>query len=311
MIEHRLSTSVLVVCTCMAVSIPGCTNNQTDGDQFRPDPVCEAIVAGQVDRAMQLVKQGADVNANHGCALFAAAGRGQLELVKLLLGHKADPNRHLSGNVAVVIGVTPLQSAVISRKVQMVQMLLDGGANPRNDIDSFDVVINFGDVETAELLLGHGANANMADPLRGDEYASEYVSPGESRQVRVPRRDLESDRIDKTAKRWQCTVSGGESLLFRTTRSGAPGTGNGRERIAKLLLDHGADPNARTLNGATPLMMAASQHNHGVMKILLHAGADVKATDRCGRTAEEYAVLYPQHQRARLAPETKALLRGR
>ena len=103
------------------------------------------------------------------------------------------------------------------------------------------------------------------------------------------------------------------SLDFRINglRRSDPGRSmvrEGRERIAKQLIERGADPNAKTLNGSTPLMYAASQHNHGVMTMLMDAGADVKATDRCGRTAEDYAVLYPRHQRAHLAPQTKALL---
>jgi ankyrin repeat protein len=311
MIDIRHPIGVPVIWVLMAMYLPGDANSQLARNQFRPSPICEAIVSGNVDRAMQLVKQGEDVNAASGCALFAAAGRGQLELVKLLLDHKADPNRRLSGDLTVIVGTTPLSSAVQSRKVQMVQMLLEGGANPRNDLDAFQVVINFGDVEMAELLLRHGANANMTYPLKGDVTVYQPVSERESRGITVPRRDLEPDRIDDTLKRFQCRISEGESLLYSTVRSGSPGTGDGRDRIAKLLIDHGADPNARALNGSTPLMMAASQHNHRVMTMLMDARADVKATDRCGRTAEDYAVLYPKHQRAPLAPQTKALLQDR
>lgn len=309
MIENRRPIVARAVCALMAMSLPGGANSQLARDQFRPSPICEAIVSGNVDRAMQLVKQGEDVNAASGCALFAAAGRGQLELVKLLLEHKADPNRRLSGDLTVIVGTTPLSSAVQSRKVQMVQMLLEGGANPGNDFHAFQVVLNFGDVEIADLLLRQGANANMTYPPEGDVYASL-----DGRQVKVPRSDLEPDQIDNTVKRLQCrvsTLSEGTSLLYLAVGPGSPGGADGRERISKMLIDRGADPNAKTLNGSTALMYAASQHNHGVMTMLMDAGADVKATDRCGRSAEDYAVLYPRHQRANLAPQTKALLQER
>jgi len=309
MIDIRHPIGVPVIWVLMAMSLPGDANSQLARDQFRPSPICEAIVSGNVDRAMQLVKQGEDVNAASGCALFAAAGRGQLELVKLLLDHKADPNRRLSGDLTVIVGTTPLSSAVQSRKVQMVQMLLEGGANPRNDFDAFQVVLNFGDVEMAELLLRQGANANMTYPPEGDVYASL-----DGRQVKVPRSDLEPDQIDNTVKRLQCrvsTLSEGTSLLYLAVGPGSPGGADGRERISKMLIDRGADPNAKTLNGSTALMYAASQHNHRAMTMLMDAGADVKATDRCGRTAEDYADLNPKHSRAKFAPQTKALLQER
>ena len=218
MIEIRLPIGVPVICALMAMSLQGCANVQLGGDQFRPGPVCEAIVSGNVDRAMQLVKQGEDVNAGSGCALFAGAQRGQLELVKLLLDHKADPNMRVTGDLTVIMGAsTPLQAAVTSRKVQMVQMLLERGANPRDDFYAFQAVLGLRNTEMAELFLRHGANANMTYPRGGNVYASKELTPTHSQQVTVPRRDLEPDRIDNTVKRLQCrisTLSGGASLLY-------------------------------------------------------------------------------------------------
>jgi ankyrin repeat protein len=270
-------------------------------------------VSGNLDRAAQLIRQGGDVNAGSGCALIAAAQRGHTDLVRLLLEYKADPNRRASGDLPVIFGAsTPLEAAVTSRKAQTVQALLEGGASPRSDFEAFEVVLNFSDVEMAELLLRHGANANMTTPALEYEYASVEIGPRESRQVKVPRRDLEPDRIDNTAKRFQCGISLGSqgSLLYLAVGRGRDP--DRRSRIVKLLIDHGADPNAKTLNGSTPLMEAAKQHNHRVMTMLLDAGADVKAADRCGRTAEEYADFYPPGLTpSRLAPQTKALLQDR
>src|SRR6266850_3994198 len=206
MIEIKRPISVPVVCTLMAMCLQGCGNLSMDGDQYSRGPICDAIVSGNVDRAIQLVKQGGDVNAGSGCALFAAAQRGQLELVKLLLEHKADPNRRIAGDLTVVMGASsPLMAAVVSRKVQMVQMLLAGGADPRDDFGAFGVVLNFNDVEMAGLILRHGANANMAYPAHRPAYA--YVGPqNDQKQVEIPRRDLEPDRIDRTVKSHQCSI---------------------------------------------------------------------------------------------------------
>ncbi|KAJ1475513.1 ankyrin repeat protein, partial [Baffinella frigidus] len=48
---------------------------------------------------------------------------------------------------------------------------------------------------------------------------------------------------------------------------------NGREEVVKVLLDAGADVEAKTTVGATPLYVAASNGHAGVVRILLNAGA--------------------------------------
>ncbi len=308
-----------VVCALIALSLQGCANAQADAHRSRPSPVCEAIVAGKMERATKLVEQGADVNADRGCALIAAAARDELKLVQLLLDHGANPNRIVSGDAAEIMGSSaPLVAAVQSRDTQMVRLLLERGADPRDNFEAFEIVLNFSNVEMAELLLCHGANANMTQRRQRNVYASVEVTPNNWQQVIVPPRDLEPDRIDETAKRFQCSMGdSSESLLYLAAGgSGGPGGVGGPEahsldRIVELLLAHGADPNARTTNGSTPLMFAASQHNHGVMTLLIDAGADVKATDRCGHTALDYADQYPRNRRAPLSPQTKALLQER
>ena len=60
--------------------------------------------------------------------------------------------------------------------------------------------------------------------------------------------------------------------------------------ITAVLLDAGADINARTGRGMTPLMFAAAMNNNPmVLAALVEAGADVNAQDEGGRMAVGYA----------------------
>ncbi len=281
---------------------------------YRPSVLCQEIVGGNLERAVELIERGADVNASRGCALTAAASRGELQLAELLLDHGASPNRTVSGDLAVIMGgSTPLVSAIQSRDVRMVRLLLDRGASAVDDLEAFQIVINFSDMEMASLLLSHGADPNLTYGADGPAYAIVYTTEGnrrEGRQVEVPRADLAPDRIGDTARRWQCDISDASSLLHEAVGPGGVGSREDRNQIVRLLLERGADPNVMTpRNGTTPLMRAASLQNHEAIVMLMDAGADVQAVDRCARTAMDYVDVYPE--RAAGAPQSRALLDGR
>lgn len=56
--------------------------------------------------------------------------------------------------------------------------------------------------------------------------------------------------------------------------------------VARLLLEHGADVNARISDGSgrTPLHVAAESNRAEVVRVLLEHGANVSAEDSRGRT---------------------------
>ena len=59
--------------------------------------------------------------------------------------------------------------------------------------------------------------------------------------------------------------------------------------IVSLLLEAGADVNAKGDNEETALMLAAANPNPEVVSLLLEAGADVNARDNRGNSALNYA----------------------
>ncbi len=62
-----------------------------------------------------------------------------------------------------------------------------------------------------------------------------------------------------------------------------------RADLAKLLIDHGADVNARCDKGSTPLFHAAWRGRADVSRILIEHGATVDVKDINGRTAADLA----------------------
>lgn len=64
----------------------------------------------------------------------------------------------------------------------------------------------------------------------------------------------------------------------------------GEQATVKLLLEHGANPNAALKDGTTALMKAVEQNHSVVVLELLRAGAQVGLRDQEGRNALDYAV---------------------
>jgi len=67
-------------------------------------------------------------------------------------------------------------------------------------------------------------------------------------------------------------------------------TAGGHTKLVKLLLEHGADPNARQVGGFTPLHAAAENGDLEAIRALLFYGADADAKSCEGKSPLDYAL---------------------
>jgi ankyrin repeat protein len=248
-------------------------------------------------------------------ALHTAARLGQLDVVWLLIAHKADLKaRDREGR-------TPLQTAAWHQQREIAELLLRQGA----EVDLFSAVAlgwtdrvagliqgnpdlvharlaeltplhwaaHFGRAAAADLLLRRGAVVDAADragetPLhlavrnnhlevarlllarKADVHAvhkwpasyainlTVFASPPDSpgRQAQKPPRP---------------PANGGQSRTITCLHEAAR---NGNAEMVRLLLDHGADINARDLGGETPLGWALQANRQAVADLLRKRGGE-------------------------------------
>jgi hypothetical protein len=69
-------------------------------------------------------------------------------------------------------------------------------------------------------------------------------------------------------------------------------TWNNQYYLVKLLIEFGADINAKDVIGSTPLMLATSSSNLEIVKLLLEVGVDINAKSKAGNNALMIASAY-------------------
>jgi uncharacterized protein len=221
--------------------------------------------------------------------LMTCARTGSAEAVKLLLDHGADPNAK-----ETIHGQTALMWALAGGHPDVAQGLIERHADIRarskGGFTALMFAAQLGDIASAKALLAAGADANDSTP----EYGSVLVVAASSGQEEMGLFLLDkgadanaADGNDATALH-HAVQNGLTSLVgvrydpeYRVQPPNMP-------KLAKALLDHGANPNARikksfsrgpdgaqfSLAQATPFFLAAVSADPEMMRILKAGGAD-------------------------------------
>ncbi len=205
--------------------------------------------------------------------------------VQWLLGKKADVNRPDKQ------GYPPIVTAARNRNSPLIAMLADNGADPNaRDRDGFTALmhaINRNHVPSIEMLAKKGANLELAStggitPLAmaiGDAkfYAAKALV------------DHGADVNAPSGFEAVTPLMAAATQITAQVRSKHIMQGPPPIDFAEDLIKRGAQVNAASKEGVTPLMVAAGHDNAPMIALLLRSGADPSLKSAEGRTALDIA----------------------
>lgn len=214
-----------------------------------------AITAIDADRVRFLIEKGADVNARNAqgaSALDVAARARRTSLVEILMDAGADPN------TADKDGFFPLLHAINRNHVPTIEMLVKKGADiekrSKDGITPLAWAIGDNKFFAAKALIELGADINA--PSGYEEVTPLMVLA---------------------------------TQLAARTRSGHIAQGPQPLDLAQMIIEKGADVNARSKDGITAIMIAAGHNNAPIIALLGKSGAKIDIKSPIGQTARDIA----------------------
>lgn len=203
-------------------------------------------------------------------ALFAAVNSSDVASVRRVLAKSLSPNQRDSS------GFTPLMTSSIRGDKEITQILLTAGADVNSKNERGETVLldatSSRRAEIVELLLASGADISAIDRDLHRTALHIACANGDLATVKALLPKVQDVNVRDREGQTPLLVTGEDSL-----------------EIIDLLIDHGADVNARNKYGGTALMGAV--WNIKVVETLLRHGADVNAKDNDGWTPLEQALL--------------------
>ncbi|HUO68784.1 MAG TPA: ankyrin repeat domain-containing protein [Gammaproteobacteria bacterium] len=224
-----------------------------------------------------LLAAGADANAraaDGSTPMIYAAHFGDVRSVQALLGAKADPN------LTNRYGIGPMHEAALRADAGLLKTLVDAGADvdlalPQGETPLMLASRTSG-VDAVRLLIQHGAKVNVVEHWQGQtplmyaaandrgEVAAALIAAGAEVNARTPLNDLPER---KPAVRYfvEIPLAGLTPVMFAAR--------HGAVSALRVLIEAGADLNAKTPEGFSPVVIALDNLHFDAAKVLVEAGA--------------------------------------
>jgi ankyrin repeat protein len=221
-----------------------------------------ACANGHADATRVLAEEaGADLNGrdeNNFTPLYQASLWGNFKSVEVLVTLGADTSLGTSIEQDFS-GWTPLIVSSEEGYLRCLRILLDAGADPNlagPHGTPLHYAVTKGHIDLCRALLDHGADPKIADT----EGRTAFDRAVDQDYVEVVRLLLDKGGDVHMAEERE------ESPLFSAVK---------KPDMARLLLERGADPDVRSPDGFTPLMLAAGDNHVQTVKVLLEYEATV------------------------------------
>lgn len=226
----------------------------------KDDATREACLSGEAKRHREM-------------ALFPAVREDKAEVVSEALANGVNPNALAENNTLTLLG-----SAIEAGAMNTLKVLLKAGAKADyvqpNGKSLLHLAAGLGRAEMIPLLLEAGADP-MHRAGNGATAMHDAIWSGrtEAALALIPGYASEGYNPDGWGNGYPISMA-----IWR-----------GNTEVVRGLLAAGLDPNAAVF-AAEPLTVQAAKHNRlEIMKLLLQAGADKNARDASGKTAADYA----------------------
>ncbi|RVE65642.1 hypothetical protein OJAV_G00118420 [Oryzias javanicus] len=241
-----------------------------------------AALAGQEKVVAELVNYGANVNAQSHkgfSPLYMAAQENHLEVVKFLLENGANQS------LPTEDGFTPLAVALQQGHENVVALLINYGTKGKVRLPALHIAARNDDTRTAAVLLQNDPNPDVLSktgftPLHiAAHYENMSVAQLLSQQWSnngITPLHIASRRGNVMMVR--LLLDRGAQIDAKTKDELTPlhcAARNGHVRIIEILLEHGAPIQAKTKNGLSPIHMAAQGDHMDCVRQLLQYNAEI------------------------------------
>jgi len=223
------------------------------------DILCAAVEQNEVEMVRQLLEDAGAYPNQPGepypaCPpVWVSAWKGHVEVLKVLLKYKADPNLTTSDD-----GTTPVFVAAQEGHEEVLRVLLENTADPNKasaDDGSTPVYVaaQDGHAEAVAVLLENNADPNLAETDDGSTPLYMAAEDGHLETVKV----LLAHKADPN----QATTDDATTPVYMAAQEG-------HADIVKVLLENNAEPNLGRTDGWTPLKKATQKGYAAIVALL-------------------------------------------